>query len=228
VPRLTRRLGYVFIATYGRSGSTLLQGILNSSPGVLVRGENAGAPVLLWRYHRRLTRHHNRVGRTKALTAQHPWFGIDGYPQDTALDDIRRLLTDTLLRPEKSTRIVGYKDIAWPRRTEIVEYAEFLQRVFPDARIVVNTRDIAATARSGWWAKDPAASAQIQEIHESLLFLHEQMPQSTYHVHFDDYVADPGRLAGLFEWLDLDFDRAAIEAVMAVKHSYHPRTTLEQ
>lgn len=227
--RLTRRLGYVFIATYGRSGSTLLQGILNSAPDVLVRGENAGAPVLLWRYHRRLARHQQRVSRTKALTPRHPWFGVDAYPQDVALDSIRRLMTDTLLRPEKDTRLAGYKDIAWPRsRTEIVKYVEFLQQVFPGARFVVNTRDISATARSGWWAKNPEAAAEIQQMHDTLMFLVEERPESTYHVHYDDYVADPGRLAGLFEWLDLEFDRKAIEAVMAVKHSYQPRPKLEQ
>ncbi len=36
-------LGYLFIVTYGRSGSTLLQGILNSIPGYLIRGENRAA-----------------------------------------------------------------------------------------------------------------------------------------------------------------------------------------
>lgn len=34
------RFGSVLIITYGRSGSTLLQGILNSIPGYLIRGEN--------------------------------------------------------------------------------------------------------------------------------------------------------------------------------------------
>ena len=34
---------YLFTLTYARSGSTLLQNILNSVPGVLFRGENAGA-----------------------------------------------------------------------------------------------------------------------------------------------------------------------------------------
>jgi hypothetical protein len=33
-------LGYVFVMTYGRSGSTLLMGLLNTIPGYLVRGEN--------------------------------------------------------------------------------------------------------------------------------------------------------------------------------------------
>ena len=31
---------FLFVVTYGRSGSTLVQGLLNAMPGVLVRGEN--------------------------------------------------------------------------------------------------------------------------------------------------------------------------------------------
>ena len=44
-------LGYIFIVTYGRSGSTLLQGILNSIPGYLVRGENRQALRHLYAFH---------------------------------------------------------------------------------------------------------------------------------------------------------------------------------
>ena len=38
--RSRERHRYVFVVTYGRSGSTLVQGLLNAFPRVLVRGEN--------------------------------------------------------------------------------------------------------------------------------------------------------------------------------------------
>ena len=34
-------MDYVFVVTYGRSGSTLVQGMLNTMPRTLVRGEHA-------------------------------------------------------------------------------------------------------------------------------------------------------------------------------------------
>jgi hypothetical protein len=34
------RFPNIFVVTYGRSGSTLLQGVLNGIPGFLIRGEN--------------------------------------------------------------------------------------------------------------------------------------------------------------------------------------------
>ena len=41
-----------------------------------------------------------------------------------------------------------------------------------------------------------------------------------HRVHYDDYVADPGVLAGLFGWLGRDFDEARVREVMALRHSY--------
>ena len=45
-------LGYVFVMTYGRSGSTLVQGLLNAIPGYLIRGENAAALNHLHGFHK--------------------------------------------------------------------------------------------------------------------------------------------------------------------------------
>ena len=41
----------VLIVTYGRSGSTLLQGILNSIEGCLIRGENDNFCFALYQAH---------------------------------------------------------------------------------------------------------------------------------------------------------------------------------
>src|SRR5687768_4449832 len=40
---------HAFVITYGRSGSTLLTGILNSIPKTCIRGENGGALVHIFR-----------------------------------------------------------------------------------------------------------------------------------------------------------------------------------
>ena len=47
----SRDLGYVFVMTYGRSGSTLLMGLLNTIPGYLIRGENDDALRFLHDFH---------------------------------------------------------------------------------------------------------------------------------------------------------------------------------
>ncbi len=52
--------------TYGRSGSTLVQGILDSIPGYLIRGENRDALPHLFAYHQTLVKEAARVTRKEA------------------------------------------------------------------------------------------------------------------------------------------------------------------
>lgn len=215
----TLDLGYVFVATYGRSGSTLVQGVLNALPGYLVRGENRGALHHLHAFHRTCATEAARVrAGNGAGGTSHPWFGIGGYPDDLALAEVRRLVVDTLLRPEPDTRVTGFKEIRWAQ-TDVVEHVDWLRAVFPGARFVVNTRDHAAVARSGWWAADPDARTTIAAMEARLDELAAHLGPAAYRVHYDDYVADPQPLRGLVEWLGEEYDEAAVAAVLDTRHA---------
>ena len=212
-------LRYLFIVTYGRSGSTLLQGVLSSIPGYLIRGENRAMMDELYGYHRKSVDERRRLARKNRLPPTHPFFGIDGYPDDTALRDIRRLALDTILRPERGTRVVGFKEIRWGR-PDLKEYLGFLREVFPEARFVVNTRDIKAVAQSKWWAQRENAAAQIAAMEAIILEAAESLGDAAFHVHYDDYVDSPGTLRDLYAWLGEDFDEEAVRATMSRRHSY--------
>ena len=106
-------LWYLFVVTYGRSGWTY--------PGHPVQHPGRDDP----RRERRacsvscpLPRHGapaTASGSTAArpLPATHPWWGIDGYPDSTALRGIRFLAARDVLRPDPATRVVGFKEIDW-------------------------------------------------------------------------------------------------------------------
>jgi hypothetical protein len=161
-PRARRDLGYLFIVTYGRSGSTLLQGVLNAIPGYLVRGENRQALRHLRAFHEAAVEERQRQRRSQRRRGAEPGshdassahFGIDRFPVRRSLAGIRRLALDTLLRPEPDTRVVGFKEIRWAGE-DVATYVAWLREVFPGARFVVNTRDLDAVSRSKWWADDP-------------------------------------------------------------------------
>jgi hypothetical protein len=212
-------LSYLFIVTYGRSGSTLLQGILSSIPGVMIRGENGGVLRELFRFHDTARGHRERLARSAPLPASHPWWGIDGYPDRTALRDIRTLLLETVLRPDPSTRVVGFKEIDW-MHDRMGEQLEFVRAVFPGARFVLNTRNLADVATSKWWARNPNAMTELQTMERQYLEALGALGDDAYRVHYDDWVADPTALRGLFEWLGADFDEQRVRDVMTVPHSY--------
>jgi hypothetical protein len=211
-------LRFLFIVTYGRSGSTLLQGIISSIPGYLIRGENGGVAYNLYKFHTTVS---ERVAAKRARwnSPRSAWFGIGGYPQERALREMRRLLLSTLLRPESDSRVVGYKEIRW-LHDDLHGYVDFLRAVFPGARFVVNTRNLDDVVVSKWWARDPQSRHVLEDAESRMLRLVDRLGDDAFHVHYNDYVQSPDKLRGLFEWLGEEFDEAQVTEVMASRHSY--------
>jgi hypothetical protein len=211
-------LRFLFVVTYGRSGSTLLMGILNSIPGYLVRGENWDALHHLFRFHQTLEQGSRRWDPARLRQRTHPFFGAGDFPEQRSLLRIRELVLDTVLRPRDDTRTTGFKEIRW-YHDDVVEYVAWLRRVFPGARFVVNTRDHDEVRRSGWWAKRPENAEALPQVEARILALADSLGDAAYRLHYNDYVADPTVLRGLFDWLGEPFDEDAVRAVLATQHS---------
>lgn len=214
-------LRYLFVVAYGRSGSTLVQGLLNTVPDYLIRGENRGVLYRLYQYHSGLEKARDEFGRSRALTPRDSWYGIDGYSAASAVTRIRSLLLDTLLKPQPDTRVVGFKEIRWFYR-DWEPYLAFVQEVFPGARFVVNTRDHQGVAGSQWWSKHDRAEVinRITGYEKQMTAMVAKLGAAAYRIHYDDYVADPSMLGGLFGWLGEPFDAEAVARTMAVRHSF--------
>lgn len=210
---------YLFVMTYGRSGSTLLQGILNAIPGFLVRGENRGALRGLYDFHTTCVAEADHRNHERTERSTMPFFGITGYRRDEALTAMRAMVVDTLLRPAPDTRVTGFKEIRWAY-DDLAAYVAFLRELFPGARFVVNTRDLDHVARSKWWADRHDALTVLGDIERRILSVADELGAAAYHVRYDDYVDDPAILGGLFDWLGEPFDLERVRAVMAVPHSF--------
>lgn len=209
-----RDLDHLFVVTYGRSGSTLLMGVLNTVPGYLIRGENRDALHHLFRFHSTMV----AGSRPKLSQPTGPFFGIAGFPAKRSIRQIRRLVTDTVLRPEEDTRVTGFKEIRW-YQADLEDYVAWLREVFPGARFLVNTRNHEDVLKSKWWAEGEDKSEHLADVERRILALAESLGDAAYRVHYDDYVADPGVLRGMFEWLGEPFDEATVRETMAVRHS---------
>lgn len=216
-----RPLNYLFVVTYGRSGSTLVQGLLGSIPGYLIRGENRGVLYRLYQYHSALEAARDEFSRIESLTTRDSWFGIDEYAASTSIARMRSLLLDALLKPRPDTRVIGFKEIRW-FYDDWERYLAFVRELFPGARFVINTRDHGAVANSQWWSKQRRADVlrKLAGYEQQLDAMAAVLGDAAFRVHYDDYVADPETLAGLFEWLGEPFDVAAVTQTMAVKHSF--------
>jgi hypothetical protein len=211
-------LGYLFVVTYGRSGSTLLMGLLNSIPGYLVRGENWDALHHLFRFHQTLAEGSRRWEPARLRQRTHPFYGAGDFPVRKSLEGTRALVLDTVLRPKADTRVTGFKEIRW-YHDDVAEYVAWLREVFPGARFVVNTRAHEEVLRSGWWARNPDSAEALPATEARILALADSLGEAAYRVHYNDYVADPEVLRGLFGWLGEPYDEAAVRAVLETRHS---------
>lgn len=209
---------FLFVVTYGKSGSTLLMGLLDSLPGYCIRGENRGVLYHLFRYHSKAVAERGKWSRSDPLPPTHPWYGIDDYPSATAVAGMRRLVIDTLLRPEPGTKVAGFKEVRW-WMTGPVEYLDFIDTLFPGVRYILNTRNLDNVAQSSWWRKIPTARADLAKVEERLKDTVARRGERGYHVHYDDYVKDPSILRDLCDWLGVEYDEERFAAVMARRHT---------
>lgn len=213
----------LFIVTYGRSGSTLLQNMINALPGHLMRGENSNFLLPLVRAWQDL-RHSEQAAKmrlTRAPSEPHqPWYGFEAVDPDKVGQEFADLFMRQVLRPAPDTRVIGFKEIRWHEDPAMFPVMmEFLIRYMPDARFVFNTRAHAEVCRSGWWkTMDPEGVTRILETAETLYSAAQaQHPDRCLAMHYNTYVSRPDAWAPLFDFLEMPFDASLVRSVLGRK-----------
>jgi hypothetical protein len=215
--------GYVFIVTYGRSGSTVLQNLLNSIDGYCVRGENNNASAYLadaW-YSINSSKPISNLRKAGVRSKQtHPWFGAELIDSDRVGQALADVLIKDLIQPPPNCRVAGFKEIRFHYRHEsFSRHLDFLNRFFPNCRFIFNTRDHERVIKSGWWARREPETVrqfliQAERLNDEYLSTH---PDRGIMLHFDDYIRNPEALESLFEFLDEPFDIELTRRVMSDK-----------
>ncbi|MDW3220457.1 MAG: sulfotransferase [Acidimicrobiales bacterium] len=219
------RFDHVLIVTYGRSGSTLLQGMLNTINGLLIRGENGNVFHDFFRAARGLEENRHRSGSSFAPYSA--WFGMAEMSTLRLADELRPTARRMLLGndlDDPAVRAIGFKEIRYlDVQDDLVDYLAFLEDLFPNTAFVFNTRDPAETVASGWWVdEDPAVvSARIHDLHDRFTAF-AAARSNCFSIDYHDVVGTTSRLQELFAFLGAEFDQARADAVLAVSHSYGP------
>ncbi|WP_370204612.1 sulfotransferase [Pararhodobacter marinus] len=222
--------GYVFVVTYGRSGSTLVQNLLNAIDGYCIRGENANAAGPLaqaWVNVRDndVIRNHARTGET--TQPNNPWYGAENCNHRRYGDALARTFRNQILMPPAGTRVTGFKEIRWGNSfADLSNTLNFLHRFLSPAKFVFNTRNLDEVVRSGWWAQqDPSEVKKRLSATEALF--HRYMrnnPDRCHHIHYNDYTSDHSKLEPLFAFLGEDYDPELVSNVMSRKLMHLKKT----
>jgi len=218
------RFPFAFIVTYARSGSTLLQGILNSIPGYCVRGENYSALFYLFVAAQHIGEAHWRFG-TRETDSRDSWFGADQFDPELFSRYLADAFLNGCLKPPARTRCIGFKEIRY-LQSEIPDelfaaYLDFLQTVFPGAALIFNVRNVADAATSGWWQdRDPVlVQDQLNRAVDRFKKYASGRP-SCFFFSYDSLISEAGYCKSLFDFLGERFDHQALERLLAQRHGY--------
>jgi Sulfotransferase family len=229
------KLEYVFVVTYGRSGSTLVQGLLNTLPRVLVRGENGLYVLQVYRAcakamaFRELHNHH------RPREVRSAFYGVRQVQRRRFVRVARTLVTETLLGAvdRDQVDVIGFKEVLWnevePEETE--GFFAFLDSAFPGARYILNQRTHSDVASSGFWQKrdtDEVAAA-LERIEEIQAYLRKSRPDRVLDTRYelitsDDSEVSRSQLRALAEFVVGSCDDALMEKLReTLRTGYGPR-----
>ncbi|NNC23948.1 hypothetical protein HKX42_08885 [Salinisphaera sp. USBA-960] len=217
----------VFIVTYGRSGSTLLQKIINSIPGYMIKGENNGALFHIFRSIKALKdASHNhgsrepKLARVSSASDSHPWYGIGSTDLDSYSTEAINAFVRNIIKPDQNIRAYGFKEIRYFGNIQnITEILEFMRNNFSNPCFIFNYRNWNDVANSRWWAKqDPDdLKKRLQWFEEECDKFIQNNTNRTIILKYDDYSNDVTELKRLFDFLGEDFDKEKIQQIMSQK-----------
>lgn len=227
------RDGYVFVVTYGRSGSTLTQNLLNAIPGYVIRGENGNLTHFLgkaidivgnddmyrWRREDLAKPRDQMRPYLRPILGRpfDPWAGAERVdPQGFALA-LMDVFVKQVLRPPRTCRVSGFKEIRFHEDPAFFDrHMDLLRTAFPRARLLFQRRNLADVARSGWWRHQPQAQvmARLGQADRMFETYARNHPESCRLLDYEGLISGPGYIRGLYDFLGEQMDPEAVQKVL--------------
>jgi len=223
---------YVFIITYGRSGSTLLQGLLNSIDSYYIKGENYNFCYGFFKSYQSLLNTVNEFGNEGSYYVTSPWFGAFEFNADGFIDSIRPIILEQLFPDSKcDNKTLGFKEIRYVPGDEdgvhakdLLHYLEFMEKIFSNSTFILLTRKHDEVANSAWWkSSDKKRLAEKLKIFEETAFSFGEGRSNFTHIDYADVVSNNANVERLFGFLGQKYNAENVNKVLSIKHSYVPK-----
>lgn len=181
---------YLFIVTYGESGSEILMKVLNHEKGIDIKGENMD---LLFHIYRSYTdsKKAKQFASVESQEPTHPWYGIQQTDPSMYVAKLCNTFVEEILQPKKGTSITGFKEIRfWDHDIHILDgYISFLFEFFPNSKIIFHRRDLENVMTSGWM-KDFERSIlkkKLETLDKWMVQCHEQYKDRTLITYYEKF-----------------------------------------
>lgn len=212
----------ILVVTYGRSGSTLLQGLLNSIDNVNIRGENSNFCWGLYLSWKSLQMSFNEQRKNVDQTSS-AWYGADKLDTERFIQDAKQLVKNQLLDTSGNKNICyGFKEIRYIENLdELHSYLDFLQKIFPKVAIIFNTRNHSDVESSGFWANSNVKNLSLDlKKADKLFYLYARKNKNTFIMRYEHMIQGIDGIRPLFEFLETPIDEEKIVSILNTPHSY--------
>jgi len=223
----TSRFRSLYVVTYGRSGSTLVNGYLSHLPGMDLKGENYLFPLPLADAEARLADAEalKYGGRDKPAS---PWYGSHQFSTVQWRRDIRRALYNQLYPFSPIPKTIGFKEIRWWYRLSGDDFEQKLNWLISIRRpgaIVFLTRNLDKTMAGAWWAKQSDAErvksrAGLERFERLALAYAAAHPDHSVHITYEDFCTDSGAARRVNKMLGLKFREDVYQHALGKRYSY--------
>jgi hypothetical protein len=229
---MSLKFASILIVTYGRSGSTLLQGLINSIDGVLVRGENEDFIFGLYEAYKRLSKAKSRGIQVSPFDPTHPWYGAHLLDTEIFIKYCNAMLRDLILsdlKEDNNIKVYGFKEVRYHLIKDIDDYLDFLYKVFPNACFIFNTRNMTDVVNSSWWKNQNEESVRkiLSNLEEKLRSYARKNPHSCFSITYEDMIKKSENLRSLFKFIGAKYVEEEIDNVLNKKHSDPTRVLID-
>ena len=218
---------YVFIITFARSGSSLVQAVLNCHDGCYIAGENNNFLYSAYESFQKYSNAREKYGLDeRTRSPSHPWYGVSNFDAEQFSRDIKALVDNAVFSAAKDASVVGFKEVRYPYIPDLAAYLDFIKNTFGKVSFIFNYRHIDDALSSGFYLDFPAdkitAEREILErfCHVSKAVANDQFSNISHVLNYEEYVNDYSVLTNVVEQLGLVTSKEKIADVMKKPHSY--------
>ncbi len=221
-------MDHLFVVTYGRSGSTVLQNLLNAIDGYCIRGENLGILIDLATAAHKVQEAVETSGikitdSNDKFEPTYPWYGIEQADAGMFAEELARSFEKAVIRAPAGTRVCGFKEIrfvrSWITDDQFRNVIDFMFNAFSGTRIIFGTRDAKEVANSGWWRDDDEAEVIADIKHCDALFAqaHAQYPERSLIVDYSEFKNSESGLKNILDWLGEEIDPDLLSSISGTR-----------
>ncbi len=226
----------ILIISYARSGSTLLQSILNSHEELLVRGENYNFCYHLFKSYNALKK---TKGKSEQLLPKQPFFGYSVIDEKYFINNIAETVKKLLLAEQLENlkiKAYGFKEVRYPGTLDhLLVYLDFLKQIFPNPLFVFNTRnkdDVFKSRLNLCWVQKKDYQKTIERLIRAEALFSEFIknnPTNSFHISYEEVTTKSDKLKELHNFIGLPYTEAQMVKVLAVPHSVpHTQKQIKQ